>query len=399
MAAVGSNGPVINIFLSTFIGLSLGSNVVIAKLTGRGNREGVSRGVHTAVVIGFLGGVLVAMAAVPLSGPILRLMDVPPEILGMATLYLRIFFAGMPFILLYNFESAVFRSQGDTRTPLICLSISGVLNVALNLFFVLVCGLDVEGVALATVISNVASSMMLLFFLLHHRGLIRLNMRALKIDIPIFKETARIGIPSGMQSMTFSLSNLIIQSALNGLGADYMAGSSAALNIEIMMFFLLNSFGQACVTFIGQNYGAGNHARCRRVVRDSMIMDLIFTGVASVLVITFGTALLHVFNGDPEVIRLGMVRIRYIISGECIYVLIEVLSGAMRGLRYSLIPAAISVGGICVFRIVWVFTAFAAHPTFVSLLLTYPVSWVITAAALVIAYFAVTRKVLRPDDA
>lgn len=392
MAAVGSNSPVIGLLVNAFVGIALGANVVISRFTGQKNADGVQKAVHTSVVFAVLSGFALMLFGELIAPFLLRLLSVPDEIFPMSLLYLRVYLLGLPVIFLYNFESAVFRSQGDTRTPLICLVISGVINVALNLFFVRVLGMSVDGVATATVISNLISSAMLFALLCRRRDMIRLQIRKLRIDRQILAAMVRIGLPAGLQGMVFSLSNLCIQSAINQLGADVMAASSAAFNIEIFAYYVINSFGQACTTFVGQNYGAGKIDRCRRVAKISLLLDFAITSVICILLMVFGRPLLGLFNRDPAVASIGMVRLRYIVSAEVINVVMEVMSGAMRGYGYSLVPAIITFVGVCGIRISWVYTVFRASQGFHTLMMVYPISWAVTAAALCIAYLLFLRR-------
>lgn len=392
MAAVGSNSPVIGLLVNGFVGIALGANVVISKFTGQGDAEGISKSVHSSVLFALIGGASVTVLGQLFAGPLLTLLDVPAEVFPMAIAYLRIYLTGIPVILLYNFESAIFRSQGDTRTPLICLVISGVVNVILNLFFVCVAGMTADGVALATVLSNLVSSALLFFLLCRRRDYIRLERTKLRIHGDVLKAIIRIGLPAGLQSMVFSLSNICIQSAVNSLGTDVMAASSAAFNIEILAYYLVNSFGQACTTFVGQNYGADNIPRCRRVTRISLLMDMGMTAAVSFVLVSFGQPLLRIFNSDPAIASIGIVRLRFIVSAEVINAVMEVMSGAMRGYGYSLVPALTTFVGVCGIRIVWVCSIFRAAPTFFTLMMVYPVSWLATAAALVAAYLLFIRR-------
>ncbi len=392
MAAVGSNSPLIGLMVTFFIGISLGANVVISRFTGQKNEEGVCGAVHTAILMAVLCGIFMTIFGELAAPPVLRLLSVPAEIMDMATLYLRVYLLGMPVILLYNFESAIFRSQGDTRTPLISLFVSGIINVGLNVFFVVVLGMTVDGVAAATVISNAVSSALLFYFLVRSDTAIRVQRRKFHIHRHALKEILRIGIPAGLQSMVFSLSNICIQSAINSLGADVIAASAAAFNIEIFAYYIINSFGQACTTFVGQNYGAEQFDRCRRVTRICMIQDMLFTALIAGTIFFSGGFLLHLFNGDPAVISFGMIRMRYILSAELVNVVIEVLSGCLRGYGYSMIPAFLSLFGICGVRISWVYTIFRHIPTFDILMMVYPISWIVTACAITVSYLVLRKR-------
>lgn len=393
MAAVGSNNSLIGLMVTMFGGIAMGANVVIARSTGQANREGIRNAVHTSILIAFVGGMIMTIIGELIARPLLHWMGVPEEIFGEALRYIRIYFAGLPVIFLYNFESAIFRSQGDTRTPLICLTISGVLNVVMNVFFVVVLHMTVDGVALATVLANLISSGLLLVMLMRSQSAIRVQWSGFSYQPRVIGTILRIGAPAGLQGMVFSLSNLCIQSAINSLGADVIAASAAAFNVEIFAYFVLNSFGQACTTFVGQNRGAGDLERCRKATRICMGQDMIFTAVISALILLSGHALLRIFNTDPEVVRLGYTRILILISAELVNVVIEILSGAMRGHGQSLIPAVVSLAGICGVRILWVYTVFPFSRTFNTIMAAYPISWTITAVALVASYFVMMRKI------
>ena len=393
MAAVGSNNSLIGLMVTMFSGIAMGANVVIARSTGQGNREGIRNAVHTSILIAFVGGLLMTVIGELLAKPLLHWLGVPEEIFREALRYIRIYFAGLPVIFLYNFESAIFRSQGDTRTPLICLTISGILNVVMNIFFVVVLHMTVDGVALATVLANLISSGLLLIMLMRSRSAIRVHWSGFSYQPHVIGSILRIGTPAGLQGMVFSLSNLCIQSAINSLGADVIAASAAAFNVEIFAYFVLNSFGQACTTFVGQNLGAGNMERCRRATRICMVQDFVFTAAISGVILLSGHALLRIFNTDPEVVRIGYIRILILISAELVNVIIEILSGAMRGHGQSLIPAIVSLVGICGVRIIWVYTVFPFSRTFATIMAAYPLSWAITALVLVISYFMMMRKI------
>ena len=397
MAAVGSNNSLIGLMVTMFSGIAMGANVVIARSTGQGNREGIQKAVHTSILIAFVGGLIMTLIGELLARPILHWMGVPQEIFGEALRYIRIYFSGLPVIFLYNFESAIFRSQGDTRTPLICLTISGVLNVVMNVFFVVILHMTVDGVALATVLANIISSGLLLVMLLRSHSAIRVQWSGFSFQPRVISSILRIGAPAGLQGMVFSLSNLCIQSAINSLGADVIAASAAAFNVEIFAYFVINSFGQACTTFVGQIRGAGNLERCRQATRISMVQDLVFTAVISGVILLSGHALLRIFNTDPEVVRIGYIRILILISAELVNVVIEILSGAMRGHGQSLIPAIVSLVGICGVRILWVYTVFPFSRTFTTIMAAYPLSWAITALVLAVSYFMVMRK-MTPEN-
>ena len=393
MAAVGSNSPIIGLLVNLFVGIALGANVVIARFTGMENWKNVRKAVDVSIIIALVCGIFAAILGESLATPVLKLVSVPTEVFNMSETYLRIYLVGLPVILLYNFESAIFRSQGDSVTPLICLAISGVVNVILNLVFVILLDMAAGGVALATVIANVVSSSILFWKLTHSDTPISIHKHKLEIDFSLVKMIFIIGLPAGIQSAMFSISNICIQSAINALGADVMAASSAAFNLEIIVYYIVNSFGQATTTFTGQNYGAGNVKRCRKVLLNSIIQDCILTGIVCSLMLIFGRHILGIFNKDTTVLNYGCIRIRYILTGELLNILIEVFSGAMRGYGYSLVPALIALFGICGVSILWINTIFNAHKSLGVLLLCYPISWAITVAILITAYIIKIRKI------
>ena len=393
MAAVGSNAPVIGLLVNLFIGVSLGANVVISRCTGQRDAKAVSRAVHTSILVALFSGLLVALLGELIARPLLTAMSVPDSVFPMALAYLRIYLAGMPVILLYNYESAIFRSQGDTRTPLLCLIIAGITNVGLNLFFVRQLGMAADGVALATVISNAVSSLLLFIFLLRSDGLIRVRFRDFRIDRQLLLQMLQIGIPAGLQGMVFSLSNITIQSSINSLGAAVMAGSSASFNVEILPYYVMNAFGQACTTFTGQNVGAGQRDRCRRILRQSLLLAIVFSSAICALIILARYPILRLFNTEEAVLAYGSTRLLFILVAYPVYVVLEVFSGCLRGFARSLAPALITVFGICGTRIFWVLHVFPKNPTFPMLLAVYPISWVIS-AVIILLYYALVRKKL-----
>ena len=390
VAAVGANSAIIGLVVNLFIGIALGTNVVIAHAVGHGDRETVHKAVHTSVVVALLGGVLVALLGELAAAPLLGLLNVPEDVFPMALLYLRIYLAGMPVILLYNFEAAIFRSVGETKIPLLVLMASGVLNVALNLFFVAVLGMTVNGVAIATVISNAVSALLLYRRLRRTDMDIHLEPKELRIDPAVFRRILRIGLPAGIQSAVFSVSNIIIQSAINSLGTVVMAASSAAFNIEIITYDILNSFSQACTTFVGQNYGAGQIRRCRKTMLLCMAEGLIALAAAIALILSFGKPLLSVFNNDPEVVDTGYIRLMMVTLSHTFSLLYEVMSGYLRGFGISLTPAVLTMVGVCGIRVAWIQFVFPMSRTFRTIMTVYPVS-LCTTMLLVFAAVVVYR--------
>lgn len=385
VAAVGANSAVIGLIVNLFIGIALGSNVVIAHAVGQGEKDAVKKAVHTSVLVSLIGGVLVGLLGELIARPLLELINVPNDVMPLALLYLRIYLIGMPVILLYNFEAAIFRSVGDTKTPLIALAASGVLNVILNLFFVAVLKMTVNGVAIATVISNAVSSFLLYRKLRKTTQDIHLESKQLRIDFYILKRILRIGLPAGIQSAVFSISNIVIQSAINSLGTVVMAASSAAFNIEIITYDILNSFSQACTTFVGQNFGAGKLDRCKKTLALCLFEGAVFLAAAIALILFFGKSLLAVFNNDPQVVETGYIRLMLAMVSHSFCLLYEVMSGYMRGFGISLTPAILTMFGVCGVRIGWIQFVFPQSRTFRTIMTVYPISLSVTALLIFIA--------------
>lgn len=395
MAAVGSNGAVVGLLVSLFVGLSVGANVLIGNLVGGGRREEIKDAVHTIIGIALISGFFLLALGMVLAQPILQLMGAPEDVIGLAVVYLRIYFLGMPAIMLYNFASAILRSRGDSKRPFYSLTAAGILNVLLNLLFVIVFQLSVVGVALATVISNYLSGGLTVWFLIKEEGEFRLELRQLQKR---FRRTylwsvVRIGVPAGIQGMVFSLSNVVIQSAVNSFGADCIAGMTAGQNFDFVSYCLINAFAQTTVTFVSQNYGAGDYARCRKVLRLSMSICL---GIDVILIggmLLTRNIIIQAFTTDPAVIAFAMVRILYAFSVHFLCATYEVTAGALRGMNRSMVPALISVLGTCAFRLLYVFTIFPLNRTPEMLMLVYPLSWIITGVAMNTAYVILSRKI------
>lgn len=385
VAAVGANSPVIGLILNFFIGIALGANIVIAHAVGRGDKKTIRKAVNTSVIMALTGGIAIAVLGELGIETLLRWLNIPDDVFPYALLYIRIYLLGMPAILLYNFEAAVFRSIGDTKVPLGVLAISGILNVALNLFFVIVLDMTVDGVAIATVISNIVSAAILFILLLKTDKSIHIEIKELRFDIECFVKIIKIGLPAGLQSAVFAFANIVIQAAINSLGTVVIAASSAAFNIEIFAYYVLNSFSQACTTFVGQNYGAGQIKRCKKILLLCILEDAIASAAVISLVLLSGRVLLSVFNSDPEVIEIGYTRLLIILSAYTFSMLYENMSGYLRGFGDSLIPAVLTVIGVCAVRITWIYTVFQAHRTFTSIMIAYPVSLFTTALLIFVA--------------
>ena len=392
VAAVGANSSIISLIVNLFVGIALGANVAIAHAIGRGDKTSVQKTVHTSIILALAGGLLIALAGELAAAPVLKLLQVPDDVFPLALLYLRIYLRGMPVILLYNFEAAIFRSIGETKTPLLALAFSGCLNVVLNLFFVIVLHMTVNGVAIATVISNCVSSLILFWKLRHSKLEIHVSVKDLKIDPESMGRILKIGLPAGIQSAVFSLSNIVIQSSINSLGTIVMAASSAAYNLEIITYDILNSFSQACTTFVGQNFGAGNMKRCSKTLALCIVEGLVVLAAAIMLILFFGHSLLALFNSDPQVVSTGYIRLMAIVRAHVFSLLYEVMSGYLRGLGISMVPAILTIIGVCGIRFMWVQFVFPQDPTFQTIMNVYPVSLSTTAFMVFCALLYYTHK-------
>ena len=385
MAAVGANTPIINFIINGFLGISLGTNVVIANAVGSKDDKTVQKAVHTSMIVAVLGGVIIALLGELLAEPIFRMQNISDEAFSMALLYFRIYIAGTPVILLYNFEAAIFRGIGNTRIPFLALVIAGLINVGLNVFFVVFMGRTVDGVATATVISNMISGIVLLLFLKKSKTPARFDEKKLRISGSVLKKILKIGIPSSLQACVFSAANIIIQSAINSLGTLVAAASSAAFNIEIFSYYVLNSFGQACTTFTGQNYGARKFDRCRKSLKLCLLEGIVIEGLMVSFLLFFGRDLIAVFKpGNPELVEIGYVRVMFITTAHLLSLFYDVMSGYMRGYGISLSPALVTMCCICGIRIIWIYTVFEQFRSFTSIMAVYPLSLGVNALAIFI---------------
>lgn len=392
LAAVGSTSSLINLLVNVFVGLSVGTSVQVARHFGAKADRDVGETVHTAIALSLICGVFLIFFGFFLSGPLLSLMGTPDDVLGMATTYMRIYFAGMPVVMLYNFGSAVLRAVGDTRRPLYFLLLAGALNVVMNLFFVIVCGMDVDGVALATVLSQCVSAGLILRSLMQSQGSYRLELKRLRIYRTKFFAILRTGLPAGVQGALFSVSNVLIQSSVNSFGSVVMAGNAAAANLEGFVYTAMNAFHHAALSFTSQNLGAKKYERLNRVLGLCLASVVVLGLVAGNSVRLAGPLLLGIYTMEADVVGYGMIRLRYVVAMEFLCGTMDTMVGAIRGLGYSVMPMIVSILGACGLRILWVYTVFAADPTLEVLYLSYPVSWAATALTHVICYLTVRRK-------
>lgn len=392
LAAVGSTGSFINLLVNLFLGLSVGVSVAVAQEYGARDFDGISETVHTAILSAAIAGVVVGAAGYALSRTCLLWMLCPEDVIDQAVLYLHIYFWGVPGIMVYNFGAGILRAIGDTRRPLIFLTISGFTNVILNLIFVIGLKMDVAGVALATVISQYLAAALVLFCLCMADGPYHINIRQLRIYKERFISIVRVGLPAGLQSAVFSISNMLIQSSINSFGSIAMAGNSAGSNLDSFIYTGMNSVSQAAMTFTGQNYGAGHHERLRRI---NVICVLLATGVGillSAVIYINRETLLRFYNDDPEVVRYGVTRLTIICATYFTCGIMDSLVGTLRGMGQSFVPMVVTIIGACGLRVVWIYTVFAARPTLNVLFISYPVSWVVTALAHYICLILIRRK-------
>ncbi len=391
LAAVGSTSSLTNLLINLFIGLSIGANVTVGHTLGSGDEKGTQDNVHTAVTISLISGVMLIGIGVLFSRPLLVRMDAPSDVLDKAALYLKIIFIGMPANMAYNFGSAILRAAGDTRRPLYFLSAAGVVNVILNLFFVIVLHMDVAGVALATIIAQCISAVLILICLCRMDGPCHLNMKKLYIQPNRLRRMMQIGLPAGIQGSLFSFSNVLIQSSINSFGSVVVAGNSAAASIEQFVYISMNAVHQAVVSFTSQNTGAGRPERIQKILFSGLGLVTVVGLIMGISVNLLGTPLLSIYSPDPAVIEAGKTRLLWISVPYFLCGVMEIVMGIMRGLGYAITPMIVSLSGVCLFRIVWLATAFVWVPTQSMLLLSYPVSWILTTLIHTLTYLYACR--------
>ncbi len=395
LAAVGSTSALIQLIVNLFIGLSIGVNVLVARYYGAGQSKDLHETVHTSVLVSLICGVILIFVGIALSRPLLELMGTPEDVVDQAVLYMRIYFAGMPVMMLYNFGSAILRAVGDTQRPLYFLFIAGIINVILNLFFVIVFHMGVEGVAIPTVISQCVSAVLVLLCLMKSEGVYRVELKKLTIHRDKLWQMTKIGIPAGIQSATFSISNVLIQSSINSFGSIAMAGSTAGGNIEGFVWTAMDAFTQSTLSFTGQNYGAKKFHRITKVVWYNLIL---VTGVGIVLGVgayLLGRPLLSIYSSDPEVIAYGLERMLLVCVPYFTCGIMNIFVGAMRGLGSSLTPMVVSIFGVCVLRVVWIYTIFPLDRTFTMLFLSYPVTWVVTTLIEIVCFLVIRKHAIQ----
>lgn len=395
LAAVGSTSSLINLLVNLFIGLSVGANVLVARFYGAGQKGELSEMVHTAIMTSLVSGCFLVVVGIALAGPALRLMGTPEDVIQYSILYMRIYFTGMPAMMVYNFGAAVLRAVGDTKRPLYYLLIAGVVNVVLNLVFVINFSMGVAGVAIATVISQIISAVLVLRCLCKCETDYQLNLKELRIAKDKLLKMVQIGIPAGLQGALFSISNVLIQSSVNSFGSIAMAGNTAASNIEGFVYTAMNSFYQTAISFTGQNYGARNYKRIGRILLICQILvcavGLIFGNAAYLC----GGTLLKLYSKEAEVIQFGLLRLSIICTTYCLCGMMDVMVGALRGMGCSIMPMLVSLTGACLFRVVWIYTVFRQYKSLQTLYISYPISWALTFTVHLICFVVIYRKLLK----
>lgn len=401
LAAVGSNGPIINIIISLFVGISLGANVVIANLIGAGKKQQIQNAVHTTITFALIAGFALIFIGWFIAKPFLEFIKTPEDVINLAALYLRIYFMGMPFFMLYNFGSSILRSKGDTKRPLFALIISGIINVLLNLLLVIVFKLGVAGVAISTVIATGASSFLVISFLIKETDELHLDIKKLGLNTQLLSKMLKTGIPSGLQSILFALSNLIVQSSINSFGSKAMAGSASELNYELFSYYVVLAFNMATTSFTSQNLGAQKFERCRKVNSLCILFGIIFTGIMDFIFVFFREFFIQIYTTDPEAIKFGVLRMLVVVSFQWLVATYEISGATIRAAGHPMIPAALSILFICVFRVFWVKHIFP-YSEFIpvlkdfsrwtSLLAVYPLSWIMTGIAMIAAYILIAKK-------
>ncbi len=392
MAAVGATSSLNSLMVNLFLGLSIGCSVVMAHSYGAQDWRRVHDTVHTAVLLALICGAVLVVAGIPLLPILLRWMDTPADLLNHSILYMRIVFVGMPAMMLYDFGAGILRATGDTRRPLFFLTAAGITNASLNVIFVLVFQMDVAGVALATSISQYLSAFLILRCLSEPGTHYQLHPREMRICKPVLVQIIRVGLPAGIQSAVFSISNVLIQSSINTFGTLAVAGSTASSNIENFVYTAMNSVYQAALNFTSQNIGAGKKERIPLILRDCLMIVTVIGLVLGGLAVLFGRQLLSIYSSDPEILPYGLERIRVICLTYFLCGLMDVTCGVVRGMGAAVTPTIVSLTGACVLRIIWIYTIFVAFHSLFVLYLSYPVTWVVTFAVHMICFSIFFRR-------
>lgn len=394
LAAVGSNAPVISLLINLFMGVSMGANVIISNHIGQNDRQSIRDAISTVGLVAIVSGLLMMVVGILVARPILTMMDTPADVLDMAVTYLRIFFLGIPFFMIFDFGSAILRSMGDTRRPLYILVAAGIVNTFLNLVFVIIFHMGVAGVAIATSIANAVSAALIIYLLLHEKEPYRLRPKKFYIEWKELKRMLQIGVPAGLQGMVFSVSNVLLQASINGYGSDAIAGSAAAVNFEYYCYFIIGAFNGAAISFTGQNYGAGLNHRVKRIFAICLFMGFVGCAALNWFFIWQEDFFLRLFTDSPAVIAFGKTRMHIALAWQSIAAFYEISGSVLRGMGKSIEPTLITVFGTCLLRIVWIYTIMPGWRGFDHLITVYPVSWAITAVMMLGLYFWQTRHLL-----
>mgnify|MGYP002559670905 CR=1 FL=1 len=387
LAAVGSVGPIINSLIGFFMGLSTGAGVIISQYYGAKRAEMVGYAVHTSIAFSLVAGVGMMIVGITAAPWALRAMSTPEDILGPATTYIRIYFLGVIGNLIYNMGAGILRAVGDSKRPLYFLIVSCLTNIVLDIAFVIGLHMGVAGAALATILSQALSAVLVLWVLMRTKDMHRLELRKIRFDGRMFRRIIRIGLPAGLQSVMYTSSNILIQSSVNALGTDTVAAWTAYSKIDSLFWMIVNAFGISITTFVGQNFGAGKYHRMRKSVSVCMIMSMVSSAVLIILMYSFAPWIYRLFTTDSAVIVHGVHMSRFLLPSYFIYVIIGILSGALRGTGKVLVPMLLTCGGVCSLRILWLFTAGQIYPGINTIMLSYPVSWSITAVLFIVYYF------------
>lgn len=395
LAAVGSTTALINVFTNLFIGISLGANVLSARFYASGRNKEMSETVHTSIALALISGILMALVGLVFSRSALELMGTPADVIDQSALYIRIYFMGMPFFMLYNYGAAILRSVGDTKRPLLFLIISGIVNAVLNMILVICFHLDVEGVAIATVAAQMISCVLVLRCLYRSEGSYQLRFSRLTLKWVYLKQIFQVGIPAGLQSTVINFSNALLQSSVNSFGSVAMAGYTAANNIFGFLYAAANSVTQACMSFTSQNYGIGKLKRMDKVLINCMILTVGISLTLGCGAYFFGPELLKIYTDEPEVIRCGMEILSFTTVPYFFCGIMDLFPGALRGMGHSAVPMILSVIGTVGMRVIWIFMVFPAHRSLEVLFISYPASWIATILLQVACFLIVRKKVHR----
>jgi putative MATE family efflux protein len=404
LASLSPTGSLSNLLINLFIGMSVGTNVLVAHYYGANQEKDVEETVHTSVAVSLVAGFALVIVGVCLCRPLLELMGTPEDVIDLSTIYMRIYFSGMPVVMLYNFGSAILRAIGDTRRPLYILSVAGVMNVCLNLLFVIVFKMDVAGVALATILSQALSAVLVVRCLMHNNGMCHLELRRVRIVKEKVIRMARIGLPAGLQGAVFSISNVLIQSSVNLFGSTTMAGNTIASNIEGFVYNAMNAFYQTNLSFTSQNYGGKRYDRIPKITVYSLILVSVVGIVLGCGAYVASPMLLRIYTDSQDAIAIGRLRMRYIAVPYLLCGIMDTLVGSIRGLGYSVLPMIVSLTGACAFRVIYIYTIFQwSYKTFPwqtslqCLYLSYPISWLLTACVHAICLMVIWKKRIRPS--